>query len=104
MACGSPWNGKHGLGCNLSVPLKAICILERGEENRIQAIPAKQALSMLLQQSNRPMNAAHLPKYLELLDRLACGTKFYRLACNMEPQAARVSYQMMSCNGKDDKT
>ena len=28
---GSPWNGKHGLGNNICVPLKAICILERGE-------------------------------------------------------------------------
>jgi serine kinase of HPr protein (carbohydrate metabolism regulator) len=43
MVYGSPWNGKHGLGCNLSVPLKAVCILERGEENRIEKISAKQA-------------------------------------------------------------
>lgn len=104
LACGSPWNGKHGLGSNLNVPLKAVCILERGEENHIQSIPAKQALSMLLQQSNRPMDRKLFPKYLELLDRLAGGVAFYSLACNMDPQAALVSYQAMSGNGKEDET
>ena len=102
-ACGSPWNGKHRLGSNLCVPLKAVCILERGEENKIQPISAKQVLSMLLQQSNRPGSPIWMPKYLELLDRLAGGVAFYRLACNMDPQAALVSYQAMSGNRKDDE-
>ena len=103
LACGSPWNGKHGLGNNLCVPLKAVCILERGEENRIRPVSAKQALTMLVQQSNRPMDRKWLPKYLELLDRLACSVEFYRLACNMDPRAALVSYQAMSGNGKDEE-
>lgn len=103
MVYGSPWNGKHGLGCNLSVPLKAVCILERGEENRIEKISAKQALPMLIQQSNRPMDRTWMLKYLELLDKLSCGTAFYSLACNMDPQAALVSYQAMSGNGKDEE-
>ena len=102
-ACGSPWNGKHALGSNLCVPLKAVCILQRGEENRIKPIPAKDALAMLVQQSNRPMDRKWLPKYLELLDRLASGVAFYRLACTMDPRAALVSYQAMSGNGKDEE-
>lgn len=102
-ACGSPWNGKHGLGRNLSVPLRAVCILERGAENRIRSISAKEALPMLLQQSNRPMDPKLLPKYLELLDGLASNVAFYRLACNMEPQAALVSYHTMSASGKDEE-
>lgn len=101
LACGSPWNGKHGLGSNRSVPLKAVCILERGEENRIRLITPKEALPMLLQQSNRPMDRSLLPKYLELLDRLAGCVEFYRLACNMDPGAALVSYRAMSGSGKD---
>ena len=100
-ACGSPWNGKHGLGTNISVPLKAVCVLERGEENRICRIPAKDAVFTLLQQSNRPMDGKHMPKYLELIDRLAVGAAFFRLACNMDPQAAWVSYHAMSGDRKD---
>ena len=103
LACGSPWNGKHGLGTNLCVPLKAVCILERGDENRIQKITAKQALPMLVQQSNRPTDRKWMPKYLELLDRLAGGVEFYRLACNMDPRAALVSYMAMSGNGKEEE-
>ena len=92
---GSPWNGKHGLGTNISVPLKAICILERGEENQIRPITAQQALTMLVQQSNRPQNPAKMPKYLELLDKLANNVEFYYLKCNMHPEAAQVAYEAM---------
>ena len=94
-ACGSPWNGKHGLGANLEVPLQAVCILERGEENIIRPIPAKEAVFMLLQQSNRPQDPRRMPKYLELLDKLSQQVTFYRLACNMSPEAALVAYEAM---------
>ena len=96
IAYGSPWNGKHGLGCNGCVPLRAICILQRGSENVIEEIDASQALAMLIQQSQRPADKSHYPQYMELLDRLSCGTAFYRLACNMNPSAAVVSYEGMS--------
>ena len=37
-----------------------------------------------------------MPKYMELVDKLAGSVEFYRLACNMEPRAAVVSYEAMS--------
>ena len=94
-ACGSPWNGKHGLGTNITVPLKGICILERGEENRICPITPQEALYMLIQQSNRPRDPGKMPQYLSLLDRLSTGVKFYRLTCNTDPQAAITAYEGM---------
>lgn len=100
-AFGSPWNGKHRLGSNASAPLRAICILERGEVNRICPISGKDAVKILLQQSNRPRTPQLLPTYLNLLDRLAAGVRFYRLQCNMDPQAALVAYEGMSRSGKD---
>ena len=93
---GSPWNGKHRLGQNISVPLKAICILERGQENRIVEITPRQALPMLLQQSQRPMDRRKLPMYLELIDRLSSRVRFYRMQCNMDPQAAVLARETMS--------
>ena len=95
-AYGSPWNGKHRRGTNTRVPLKAICILERGDENQIQRIETKDALKMLVQQSNRPQNSRTLPKYLELLDRMVGKVTLYRLRCNMEQKAAVVAYEAMS--------
>ena len=101
LACGSPWNGKHHLGTNVCVPLKAICILERGEANHIREISPREALGMLFQQSSRPMDRALLPKYLELLDRLAGGVAFYRMVCNMNMDAAEMAYKAMSTGGKE---
>lgn len=98
---GSPWNGKHGLGCNASASLRAICILQRGEENRICRIPAKTAVSMLIQQSNRPQNKRLMLQYMQLLDRLTAQVVFYNLECNMEPQAAMVAYEAMANVRKD---
>jgi hypothetical protein len=96
LACGSPWNGKHRLGANMEVPLKGICILERGAENHITTMDPQDALYMLLQQSNRPGGAKRLGKYLELVDRIAASVPIYRLRCNMEPEAAMVSYRAMA--------
>ena len=101
-AWGSPWMGKHGLGSNIGVPLKAICILERGEENIITAISPKEALPMLLQQRQRPQKAQNFPKYMDLIDGLAGKVAFYRMACNMDPQAARVAYRGMSGEEKEE--
>ena len=96
VACGSPWMGKHRLGSNIQVPLKAICILERGETNEIWRIQPKEAVQMLLQQSSRPMDWRKFPKYLDLMDALSKRVEFYRLRCNMDPEAARIAYEAMS--------
>lgn len=95
IAYGSPWNGKHRLGSNIAVPLKAICILERADINHIQAIPPKYALTTLIQQSSRPMDGALMGKYMELIDGLSRKVNFYRMGCNMELDAARMAYEMM---------
>ena len=96
LACGSPWNGKHRLDTNISVPLKAICILERGTENTIRQIPAQEALVTLFQQSCRPRDPRQIPRYMELLDRLSQNVSFYRMHCNMTPEAAETAYAAMA--------
>lgn len=94
--CGSPWNGKHRLGTNIQVPLKAICFLERGAENSIRQVTPQSLLPILLQQSNRPKDPRQMGRYMDMIDRMTRKTEFYRLACNMDPQAALVSYEGMS--------
>ena len=92
---GTPYNGKHRLGCDMSANLKAVCILERSKENHIEEIDAAQAYPMLIQQTYRPDDAEKMRKTLSLIDQLAGKTALYRLGCNMEPDAARVSYEGM---------
>ena len=37
-----------------------------------------------------------MPAYMDLLDGIAGRVAFYRLYCNMEPEAASVSFEAMS--------
>ena len=95
IAYGTPYNGKHRLGSNISVPLKAICILTRDTGNHIEPITRNQAYTMLLQQVYRPADMLKMAKTLELVDRLADSVKLYKLGCNMEISAAQVAYEGM---------
>lgn len=92
---GTPWNGKHRLGENIFAPLHALCVLERAKENHIEKISKKEAYTMLLQQTYRPASALGMHKLLLLVDKLASYTSFYRLGCNLDPDAARVAYEGM---------
>lgn len=92
---GTPWDGKHHLSNNISVPLKALCILQRSQENHIEQIKKGDAYTMLLQQAYRPQDAAKLTKTLELIDRLAEKVSLYRLGCNREREAVQVAYNGM---------
>ena len=91
-ACGTPWNGKHRLGVNKIVPLKAICILERDEKNHIARIGAQEALPMLMQQSFRTGTPDGMVLMLDMLEQIMEKTKLYRLGCNMDSEAAHVAY------------
>lgn len=90
---GTPWDGKHRLSTNTSVPLRAIVILERGEQNRIEQISYQEAYVSLVKQTYRPQTAVHVHETLSLLDLLAKQVQFYRLSCNMEQEAALVAYR-----------
>lgn len=95
VAYGTPWDGKHHLSNNVSVPLKAIAILERGKENSIERLTLEDAFPTLIQQSFRPDDALLAVTSLRLLSRLSQQTPIYRLRCNMHPDAARVAYEGM---------
>ena len=95
IAYGTPWNGKHHLGENIAVPLKALCILQRGEENQIAQVTKQQAYSMLIQQVHKSADPAKLARTLQLIDRLAERVSLYQLQCNRNPDAVTVSYHAM---------
>ena len=93
---GTPWNGKHRLGTNMAAPLAALCVLERGQTNVIREVSPREVLPMLIQQSYHPQCREAYPAYLSLLNTLTEQLRFYRLHCNMEPEAARVSFEGMA--------
>lgn len=93
---GTPWNGKHRLGENVAVPLRAICFLEQAAENAITPLSGAEVWKVLLAQVYRPADPAALRRTLELLDGLCARLRFYRLRCNMAPEAARLAFETMS--------
>ncbi len=92
---GTPYNGKHRLGNPIAVPLNAVCILERAQENHIRIITKEEAYPMLLQQSYRPHHSAALVKTLTLIDKTAEQIPLYKLGCNMDISAAEIAYHTM---------
>ena len=92
---GTPWDGKHRISNNISVPLRAVCILERAESNTIHQISVRDAYPMLLQQVYRPADAAAMAKTMFLVDRLADSVSLWRLGCNTDMEAAEVAYNSM---------
>ena len=99
IAYGTPWDGKHRLSTNTSVPLKGICILERAAKNHIIRLDIKEQLRsaypMIVQQTHKSSNPASARKTMELIDRLMDTVPIYRLSCNMERSAAKVAYEGM---------
>lgn len=93
---GTPWDGKHRLSSNICVPLRAVCLLERGQDNHIEPISAKEAWPVLWRQSYRPSDPEKLRRTLTLTDTLSKHTRLYRLRCTPDIQAARAAYETMS--------
>lgn len=99
-AYGTPWSGKTDLNINRRVPLAGICMLGRGEHNEIEPFKGAGAVHALLEQTIRPKNSAKMMSLLELVDKLFTEVPVWKMKCNMDPEAARVSYEAMSAARK----
>lgn len=102
-AYGTPWSGKHDKSVNVGVPVAGIAMIERGETNAISRWSGKDAILSVLMQVNRPRDPAFRIKLLELLDKLFRDVPVWKLRCNMDPDAARVSYEAMSAAADQKK-
>ena len=92
---GTPWCGKHGIGENVSVPLRAICVLERSPENRINRLGKTDALMRILPQIYRIRGGDSMKKILALADKLVSVCSVHLLGCNMDDSAATVAMEGM---------
>ena len=95
-AYGTPWSGKTDQSLNARFPVAGIAILERHEKNSIAPIEGKEAVVAVMRQVVRHKDPALKIKQLELIDKLLTQVPVWKLKCNMEPEAALVSYEAMS--------
>lgn len=95
-AWGTPWCGKEGKQVNTSVPLKAICFLEKGALNQIWEIDTADGVARMLA-------STMLPPTRELQDAMAYlvgitlkHTPAYILSCRPDAEAAMLSYRILT--------
>ena len=98
---GTPWSGKTDKNVNTSADLAGICLLNRGDKNEIQRISGTKAVFGILSQTVRPKNKEYMEKLLELLSNIINDVPVWELHCNMDVEAARVSYNAMSSVGEN---
>lgn len=89
---GTPWNGKHRIGNNISAPIRAVVFLRQAPENTAEEIQPFEALSLLMQQTLLPSERAHMSKLLDMLGRLLETTPMYRLGCTISDEAVKTIY------------
>lgn len=92
-ACGTPWNGKEHLGCNMKAPLRAVIFVERSLENYIRRMTQEEVIEKLFNQILMPRDKEYMVHFLDLIDRMLNTTEFYLLQCNMEQDAARTAWE-----------
>ena len=99
VAWGSPWCGAERYNRNIGVPLKAICLVERAENNSIREISFKEALPLLALQVGNPNNEndAFRPIILDALYSILRRIKLYRFKMNnYKEDAFATSFQELS--------
>lgn len=93
---GTPYMGKHRLGANIKAPIKALCIIARGEKNEIERVRAADHIPALLNQTLLPSDEKLMDALFSTFERFIDRVPVYRLKCNISDEAVRVAYEGMN--------
>ena len=96
MAYGTPWSGKNDLSSPEGAPVGGIAFLKRGEENAICPMDPKDAVPLLMLQSQRKLTMEQMQAQLKLADDLLRNVPIWELTCRNDDDAARVSCAAMT--------
>lgn len=99
---GSPWAGKENWHKNHSFPLAAICIVQRGLQNKIRRLEPAECLTILFNQIYMPSDPIAAGATLELADKLLQSVPVYLLECDISEDAVRCSFEALT-NSKYEK-
>ncbi len=93
---GTPFSGKHDISRNTRTELGGICFISQAHENKIYPMPENEVIVNVLEQTIRRLGINQMDKMLSVLDKLLKSITVYKLDCNMDPDAAKLSYETMS--------
>ncbi len=102
IVCSTPWAGKENWKRNISLPLKSICIINRGSDNTVQKLSPKDAVNAVMHQVYLPKNSIGLGLTLDLMDKLLNNIPIYLLSCDISENAVDASFSALT--GIDYKT
>lgn len=97
---GSPWCGKEYWGTNTSLPLKAICFLERGEKNTIRCLDQTEIVGRFFKQIRLAKTSETMEKMMTVIEWIFEHIPFYLLECTISEEAVEVAYQGMQNEGE----
>ena len=92
VACGTPWCGKEGMGCNASVPLKALFLLDRATEPTCEPADQEFSVDRLFHQLLMPDHPEQMMLLLDMVDRLVQTVPCYHLRCDMTERSVLAAY------------
>lgn len=93
IAYGTPWNGKEGMGCNASVPLKALFLLERSLNPTCEPASQEYTVDRLFHQMLMPENPELMMNLLTMADQLVETVPAYILRCDMTDASVVAAYE-----------
>ena len=80
---------------NRGVPLKGICFLKQGDENRIWQVTEDTALALLLNNTYRPKSNDGMNRLLDMMEQIVTRINIYEMTCTRGMEAAELAYQVM---------
>lgn len=100
---GTPWCGKERYGINSKVQIKHFCFIERSETNSCEKVLPKDILSQIFKQVIIPVNDPFLvSKLLKLVDVFLNNVTVWKIKCNMDISAAKVAYNTIFKEEKNE--
>ena len=98
IAYGTPWCGKEGMGCNASVPLKALFLLERATVPTCEPAQQEYSIDRLFHQLLMPEKPEQMMQLLDMVDKLVENIPCYLLRCDMTEKSVLAAYEAVNCN------
>lgn len=92
---GTPWSGKSDKNVNKKAKLGGVCFLERSNENFIEKMSKRDAVSKFVWQTLRPQDTDSTVKFMSILDALLKKTDIWHMGCRIDYDAVDMAYNAM---------
>ena len=94
---GTPFGGSEGYQCNIRVPLKGICFLNRSDKNEITSMDSAMAFAQMMytNQKYEKLDSNNSEAMINVWQRIAEQIPFWQIYCNQSLDAVETAYQGM---------